>query len=140
MASMAKTCRKVDKNKEFIVFSFRCFPGVWFILADVSEHSICSIFKADNLEVIISKSSALKMEQIEFFETSANINQTQGKHSKENTLNTEHGERLKSRKIKKFLFCMTDYSNTLVLHVSYQRNSRIKVIPSYFALFFLPRV
>jgi hypothetical protein len=29
-----------------------CFPGVWFILADVSEHSICSIFKADGLEVM----------------------------------------------------------------------------------------
>jgi hypothetical protein len=33
------------------VFSFGCFPGVWFILADVSEHSTCSIFKADDLEV-----------------------------------------------------------------------------------------
>jgi hypothetical protein len=27
-------------------------PGVWLILADVSEYSICSIFKADELEVI----------------------------------------------------------------------------------------
>jgi hypothetical protein len=24
------------------VLSFGCFPGVWFILADVLEHSICS--------------------------------------------------------------------------------------------------
>jgi hypothetical protein len=29
-----------------------CFPGVWFILADVSEHYICSIFKADDLEAM----------------------------------------------------------------------------------------
>jgi hypothetical protein len=32
--------------------SFGCFPGVWFKLADVSEHSICSIFKADDLEAM----------------------------------------------------------------------------------------
>jgi hypothetical protein len=36
----------------FSVLSFGCFSGVWFILADVSEHSICSIFKADDLEVM----------------------------------------------------------------------------------------
>jgi hypothetical protein len=36
----------------FIVLSFGCFPRVWFILADVSENSICSIFKADDLEII----------------------------------------------------------------------------------------
>jgi hypothetical protein len=34
------------------VLTFGCFPGVWFILADVSEHSSCSIFKADDLEVM----------------------------------------------------------------------------------------
>jgi hypothetical protein len=37
------------------------------------------------------------MEQIECSETLANINQTPGKHPKENTLNTEHGGSLKSR-------------------------------------------
>jgi hypothetical protein len=35
------------------VFSFGCFSGGWFILAHVSEYSICSIFMADDLEVII---------------------------------------------------------------------------------------
>jgi hypothetical protein len=44
-----------------------------------------------------SKSSALKMEQIECSETSANINQTPGKCQKVSTLDTEHGESLKSR-------------------------------------------
>jgi hypothetical protein len=46
---------------------------------------------------ITSKSSAFKMEQIECSETSANINQTPGKHPKVSTLDTEHGESLKSR-------------------------------------------
>jgi hypothetical protein len=32
---------------------FGRFPGIWFILADVSEHSIRSIFKADDLEVAV---------------------------------------------------------------------------------------
>jgi hypothetical protein len=45
----------------------------------------------------ILKSSALKMEQIESPETSANTNQTPGKHPKDSTLNTKHGESLKSR-------------------------------------------
>jgi hypothetical protein len=69
------------------VLTFGCFYGVWFIFADVSEHSISFIFKADNLEVT-SKSSALKMEQIDCSETSANINQTPGKHPKVSTLVT----------------------------------------------------
>jgi hypothetical protein len=34
------------------VFSFRCFPDVRFKLTDVSEHSICSIFKVDDLELM----------------------------------------------------------------------------------------
>ena len=34
------------------LFSFGWFPGVWFIYADVSEHSICSIFKG-RCEVIL---------------------------------------------------------------------------------------
>jgi hypothetical protein len=46
---------------------------------------------------ITSKSSALKMEQIECFETSANINQTPGKHPTVSTLDTEHGESLTFR-------------------------------------------
>jgi hypothetical protein len=43
---------RVTQVKKISVFSFVCFPGDWFILADVSEHSICSIFKADDLEVM----------------------------------------------------------------------------------------
>jgi hypothetical protein len=46
---------------------------------------------------ITPKSSALKMEHIECSETSANINQTPEKHPKVSTLDTEHGESLKSR-------------------------------------------
>ena len=39
----------------------------------------------------------MKMEQIECSETSAYINQTPGNYPKENTLDSEHGESLKSR-------------------------------------------
>jgi hypothetical protein len=41
----------------------------------------------------------LKMDLIEGSETSANINQTLGIHPKVETVNTEHSESLKSRKI-----------------------------------------
>ena len=43
----------------------------------------------------------MKMEQIECSETSAYINQTPGNHPKENTQHCEHGESLKSRRLKK---------------------------------------
>jgi hypothetical protein len=39
----------------------------------------------------------LKMDLTEGFETSANINQTLGKHPKVNTVNIEHSESLKSK-------------------------------------------
>jgi hypothetical protein len=84
------------KNSKNGFWCLEIISYLWFILADVSEQYICSIFKADDLEVT-SKSSALKMEQIECSETSANINQTPGKHPKVSTLDTEHGEILKSR-------------------------------------------
>ena len=38
------------------LFSFGWFPGVWFIYADVSEHSICSIFKG-RCEVILGQAN-----------------------------------------------------------------------------------
>jgi hypothetical protein len=66
--------------------TFGGFPGVWFILADVSEPSVRSIFKG-----LMYEGS----------ETSANINQTPGNHPKIDILNTEHGESLKSRSIYK---------------------------------------
>ena len=37
---MTKNGLNVEKN-----YTFGWFPGVWFIYADVSKHSICSIFK-----------------------------------------------------------------------------------------------
>jgi hypothetical protein len=58
---------------------------------------------------MISKSSDLKIEQIESSETSANKNQTPGKHPKDSTLNIKHGEILKSR-IKSSFFEVADYS------------------------------
>jgi predicted DNA-binding antitoxin AbrB/MazE fold protein len=71
------------------VSTFGCFPGVWFILADVLEPSVRSIFKG--------LMKPLKVDLTEGSETSANINQTPGTRLKVDTLNTEHGESLKSR-------------------------------------------
>jgi hypothetical protein len=60
------------------VSTFGCFPSVWFILADVSEPSVRSIFKP------------LKMDLTEGSKTSVNINQTLGKHPKVDTVNDNH--------------------------------------------------
>jgi hypothetical protein len=57
-------------------------------LADVLDSSVRSIFKGFK---------PLKMDLIEGSETSANINQMLGIHPKVDTVNTEHGESLKSR-------------------------------------------
>jgi len=46
----------------------------------------------------------MKMEQIECSETSAYINQTQGNYPKENTLYSEHGESLKSKRQNSVIF------------------------------------
>ena len=60
------------------MYSFGYFPGVWLLYADVSEHSICSIFIGWILHI-----QSMKMEQIECSETSAYNNQTPGKYPKE---------------------------------------------------------
>jgi hypothetical protein len=67
---------------------FGCFPSVWFILADVSDPSVRSIFKS---------LKPLKMDLTEGSETSAKINQTLGKPPQLDTVNTEHSKSLKSR-------------------------------------------
>jgi len=46
----------------------------------------------------------MKMETIECSETSAIRTQTSGNYPKENTLHIEHGESLKSRRVKSDLF------------------------------------
>jgi hypothetical protein len=56
---------------------FGCFPSVWFILADVSDPSVRSIFKG---------LKPLKTDLTEGSETSAYINQTLGKHPKVDTV------------------------------------------------------
>jgi hypothetical protein len=42
---------KLSPCLEYSMSSFKWFPGVWFIIADVSEHSICSIFLGRRFEV-----------------------------------------------------------------------------------------
>jgi hypothetical protein len=77
------------------MFSFGCFPGVWVLIADVSEHSIGSIFKGWSMKYDLP----LKMEPIQCSETSAISTQTPGKHPKENILHLTHGESLESRNL-----------------------------------------
>jgi len=53
----------------------------------------------------------LKMELIQGSETSANYNLTPGKYPKENIQYSNHGESLKSRKIKDVIVVMISYSS-----------------------------
>jgi hypothetical protein len=89
----------------FSVFPFGFFPGVWFIFCICVKwplppgdnpiavnkyyyyYYIGRSFGTFSLFHLQGR-SAMKLEQIECSETSANINQTPGKHPKENTLNT----------------------------------------------------
>jgi hypothetical protein len=78
-------------------------PGVWLLIADVSEPSISSIFLGSKMQYVYIHTYTYyillpkKMELIEDSETSAISNQTPGKHPKENILHVKHGESLKSR-------------------------------------------
>ena len=63
------------------VFSFGYLPGVWVLIADVSEHSISFIFIGRSIYFI---DLSMKMEPIECSETSAISTQTPGRYSKEN--------------------------------------------------------
>jgi hypothetical protein len=98
-------------SKQYKVFyrsnmvSFGCFPGVWLLIADVSESSIGSIFLGSSMQydsgcVEMPK----KLEQIEGSETSAINNQTPGKYPKETILHVKHGESLKSRTFYRILY------------------------------------
>jgi hypothetical protein len=35
---------QLSLHSERYILSFGCFPGVWIVFADISEHSVCSIF------------------------------------------------------------------------------------------------
>ena len=49
---------KLSPCSECCLFSFGWFPAVWFIYTDVSEHSVCSIFKG-RCEVILGREGRL---------------------------------------------------------------------------------
>jgi hypothetical protein len=82
----ARNVMSCKQTSGYSMSSFGWFPGVWFIIADVSEHSICSSFLGRRFEVITSNLLPKKMEQIECSETSAIINQMPGNHPKEDIL------------------------------------------------------
>jgi hypothetical protein len=63
------------------------------------------------------------MEEIDCSETSANINQAPGKHPKENTLNTEHGESLKSITFILATFPSISLVSDLILSQFWTKNS-----------------
>ena len=69
----------------FVVCFLLCnSPASEFDYADISEHSVCSIFIAYEYGTECSETSAYKI-------------QTPGNYPKENIQHTEHGENLKSR-------------------------------------------
>jgi len=72
------------------MLSFGWYPSVWILYADVSEHSVCSIF-------IGRFHLPMKMEQTECSETLAYKIQTLGNHPKESMQHSGHGESFKSR-------------------------------------------
>jgi len=92
-------CRpiRLQRNRTEVcnIFSFGQFPGVWVLIADVSEPSISSIFIGRWMKYFIHL--PMRMELIEGSETSAIRTQTPGNYPKENILHIEHGESLKSR-------------------------------------------
>ena len=89
---------KLSPCFESCVYSFGYFPGVRLWFADVSEHSISSIFKGwmPSMKYFIPDIQPLKMELIEGSETSENHNRTPGKYPKEYIQDSKHGESLKS--------------------------------------------
>jgi hypothetical protein len=74
------------------MFPFGCFPGVWVLIADVSEHY------RFHLQSQVKEDLTLKMEPIQCSETSTVSTETPGKHPKEIMFHLTHGESLQSRK------------------------------------------
>jgi len=103
-------CLYIVHNDSCVVciLSFGPFPGVWILYADVSEHSVCSIFiggvRRKNNRVEMPLTSRMKMEQTGCSETSAYKIQTPGNDPRERIRHSEHGESLKSRTMSFFAF------------------------------------
>jgi hypothetical protein len=77
------TCGSIPRTT-----STHCMPSYWPTIWICLQSPVYSKYTNSHVTYITSKSSALKMEQIECSQTLANINQTPGKHPKENTLKT----------------------------------------------------
>jgi len=77
------------------LFLFGWFPGVWVLIADVSELTVGSIF--------IGRRLPMKMEPTVSSETSEIRTQTPGNYPKGNKLHLEHGESLKTRTFTLFV-------------------------------------
>jgi hypothetical protein len=66
------------KLRLYSIISFGWFPGVWILYAEASEHYLFHLHMWCQ-----QLTSLMKMEQTEYFETSAYKSQTPGKYSKE---------------------------------------------------------
>jgi hypothetical protein len=62
---------KLSPCSECGILTFGWFPGVWILCADVSKHTICSIFIGCVYRKKELLTPPMKMEQTECFETSA---------------------------------------------------------------------
>ena len=89
---------KLSPCPECCMLSSGWFPGVWIVYADVSEHSVCSIFIGRQVRVGAFYTHLPAYEDgTECSETSAYKIQTPGNHPKESIQHSVHGESLKSR-------------------------------------------
>ena len=82
---------KLSPCFESCMYSFGYFPGVWLLYADISEHSICTIFISWIWSILHIQ--PMKMKEIECSETSAYKNQTPGKYPKEYIQDTSCSDR-----------------------------------------------
>ena len=75
---------KLSPCSEYNMFPFGYFPRVWIIYADVSEHSICSIFKGRCLNYICRRFGTLYLFHLHRHVVPAYIIQTPGNYPEEN--------------------------------------------------------
>jgi len=75
---------KLSPCCECFILSFGWFPGVWILYADVSEHSVSSIFIGSvNKKKVLLFTRPMRMEETECSETSVLKTQTHENHPKE---------------------------------------------------------
>jgi hypothetical protein len=85
---------KLKQTHSCCIISLWSFPGISILFANISEHSVCSLFLL---------TPPMKMKQTECTKTLAYKIQTPGNHPKERIWHSKHGEKLKARNTVSFL-------------------------------------